>query len=84
MTYQVISEQIKEDKRVRDLIDGVMEMFKHIQEFNGLGLLSKLESLNEAVGSFLNLLIKICIFVREYLRPNFLGNQQFNLDLNIC
>ena len=68
-----MSEQVKEDKRIRGLIDGVVEVFKHIREFNGLDLQSKLDSLNEAVGSLFNLLIRICIFVREYLRPSFIG-----------
>ena len=84
LSYQIISKQIKDDKRVRDLRDGLVEVFQHIQEFNGLDLQSKLTSLNDAICSLLNLLTRICIFVREYLRPDFPGDQQFNLDLNIC
>ena len=82
--YQVISKQIKDDKRVRDLRDGLVEVFKHIQEFNGLNLQSRLGSLNDAICSLLDLLTRICVFVREYLRLNFLGEHLFNLDPNTC
>ena len=59
-------------------------MFKYIKDFNRLNLQSKLESLKDAMCSLLSLLIRICIFVREYLRPNVIGKRLFNLHLSIC
>ena len=66
------------------MMDKVMKVFEHIQELNRFNLQSKLESLKKVVGSLLNLLIRICIFVREYLRPSFLGEQIFYLHLSMC
>ena len=54
-----------------ELIDSVARVFALLKDVNALDLMNMLDSLKDAIDSLLDLLVEICIFLREYRSHGF-------------
>ena len=75
--FKIASYQIKLDKRVSDLLLSIAVSIAATGEVRDFELQSTLSSLDQAIRSLVDLLIKITIFVREYLKHSFAGKISF-------
>ena len=74
ISSQIASHQIKMDKRVSDLLLSIAVSIAATGEIRDFDLQSTLSSLDQAIRSLVDLLIKMTIFIREYLKHGFSGN----------
>ena len=70
---KITSHQIKLDKRVSDLLLSIAVSIAATGEIRDFDLQSTLSSLDQAIHSLVDLLIKTTIFIREYLSYGFAG-----------
>ena len=76
IAFKIVSRQVKLDKRVSDLLLSIAVSIAatgEIRDFDLQSTLSSLSSLDQAIHSLVDLLIKTTIFIREYLSYDFAG-----------
>ena len=71
--FKIASYQIKMDKRVSDLLLSIAVSIAATGEVRDFELQRTLSALDQAIRSLVDLLIKITVFVREYLSYSFAG-----------
>ena len=73
IAFKIVSRQIKLDKRVSDLLLSIAVSIAATGDIRDLELQSTQSSLDQAIRSLGDLLIKITILIREYLSHGFAG-----------
>lgn len=63
--------QIEFDKQVKELIEELVRTFRVIRD--AAQIRRPLESFTAATSELLDLVIRLCIFIREYVRRDFIG-----------
>ena len=63
--------QIEFDKQVKELIEELVRTFRVIRD--AAQIRRPLESFTAATSELLDLVIRLCIFIREYIRRDFIG-----------
>ena len=63
--------QIEFDKQVKELIEELVRTFRVIRD--AAQIRRPLESFTAATSELLDLVIRLCVFIREYVRRDFIG-----------
>lgn len=71
MGYQIISAQVKADKRLKELVKTIMKLFEFVKDVEGLRIVRP--SLWSTISEILNAIMECCLLMRKHVSRIFIG-----------